>query len=183
MSGARRGRLIAVAIATLIGVATVAPPAGAPAPEGVVIQPDAMITKVDGTGVVGNNIYNRSGLNQTKVRGMVPGSTVNFIFRMQNDSDDVRFLTPQGCSGNTFFKVRYFLPQTAPNPDIEVTDSITAGALSVGRNPGQSERYRISIKAKATAPEGAQFNCRLKVTINRKGPDDPRDVALLQIRT
>ena len=144
----------------------------------VVIQPDAMVAKANGTGVAGANVYNHTGLNQTRVRGVVRGRTANFLFIMQNDSDDVRALTPDGCSGNTFFRVRYFLPGS---PDIDVTQSIANGVLSVGRNPGQTETYRVEIKAKPSAPEGAVYQCRLKVTINRKGPDDPRDVALLRV--
>ncbi len=165
-------------IGTVLLALSLAAPAGASEPEAGVSPPAAIILKNNGTGPAGDNVYNHDGLNQTRVRGLSPGNTANFLFRMQNDSDTLQFLTPDGCSGNIFFKVRYYVPG---NPDIDVTSSIADGTLSVGRNPGQTETYRISVKAKASAPQGAVYQCRLKVTINRKGPDDPRDVALLRI--
>lgn len=174
----RRRVAVLMGAALVAGMLTTVSPAGAQGPEGLVIQPDAMVAKANGTGTAGANVYNTTGLNQTRVRGVARGGTANFLFIMQNDSDDTRFLTPDGCSGNTFFRVRYFLPGA---PDIDVTQSIADGLLSVGRSSGQSETYRVEIKAKASAPSGAVYQCRLKVTINRKGPDDPRDVALLRV--
>ena len=174
--GTTRRMVATIGVAVL--VLTLSAPAGAAEPEAGVIQPDAIVLKNNGTGPAGDNVYNDDGLNQTRVRGVARGGTANFLFRMQNDSDTTQFLTPDGCSGNIFFRVRYFIPGT---PDIDVTATIADGLLSVGRNPQQTETYRVAIKAKASAPVGAVYQCRLKVTINRKGPDDPVDVALIRV--
>lgn len=175
-------RLVAVtaALALVAGIGSTAAAQDAP-PEGNTIQPDSMIVGVNGGIVTGNNVYNKTGAGQTRTSTAPAGSTVIVNFRMQNDSDEVQFLSPQGCASTTHFKVKYFLPQS-PNPDIDVTNTITSGGLSVGRNPGQTETYRVVVKVKGTAPRGATLNCRLKVTINAKGPNDPRDVALLVVR-
>lgn len=178
MARGRTTRRLVATIGTVLMALSLAAPGGAAEPEAGVIQPDAMVAKANGTGVAGDNIYNHDGLNQTRVRGVARRGTANFLFRMQNDSDTVQFLTPDGCSGNTFFRVRYFIPGS---PDVDVTQSIADGLLSVGRNPQQTETYRVEIKAKASAPVGAVYQCRLKVTISRKGPDDPRDVALIRV--
>ncbi len=177
----RTGRLVAVAAALATTITLTSAPVGAAPPEPAAVQPDAIVTKPDGTGAIGDGVYNTDGTNQTKTRTVAAGTTFVALFRMQNDSTAVQFLTPTGCASNANFKVKYFLPQT-PNPDIDVTSSITSGALSVGRNPGQSETYRVVIKVKGTAAAGAVLRCRLSVRINVKGPDDPLDVAKLVIR-
>lgn len=179
-TGQRTGRLVAVAAALATTLTLTSAPVGATPPEPAAVQPDAIIVGANGGTVVGDNVYNTTGANQTKTRTVARGSTFVALFRAQNDSPDLRFLTPIGCASNANFTVKYFLPQ-APNPDIDVTQSITSGALSVGRNPGQSETYRVVIKVKAAAAAGATLTCRLKVRINAKGPDDPVDVARIVI--
>ena len=178
---AKRSRVTVLIGAVLVaGSLLTVTPAGAQAPEVGAVQPDAILLKPNGTSVAGRNIYNETGLNQTLVRGGTPGTTVNTLFRIQNDSDSTKSLTPQGCSGNTFFRVRYFLRQS-PGPDIDITSSITGGVLSIGRNPGQTETYRVEVKVKSSAPVGATYDCLLSVRIARKGPD-PTDVAKLTVR-
>lgn len=176
--GTKRGVLVViggVVVATLLAVVA---PAGAAEPEAGVVQPDAMTRPLNSSETVGNNVYNTTGQGQTRRTSGPAGTRFGIRFRMQNDSDAVQFLTPQGCAGNANFTVRYFLEDNDPLvPDIEITDTIVNGALAVGRNPGQSETYRVLVKIKAGAPAGAKLTCNLSVRISVKGPDDPVDVA------
>lgn len=182
--GRRTGRLVAVAAALVATLTLLAAPVGAAGPEPAAVQPDAIIQNPDGTGTIGNGVYNTDGTNQTKTRTVAAGGTFVSRFIMQNDSTAVQFLTPTGCAGNAHFKVKYFYRQDDDplTRDIDVTSTITSGGLSVGRGPGQTETYRVVIKVKGTAPAGAVLRCRLSVRINVKGPDDPLDVAKLVIR-
>jgi hypothetical protein len=163
-------------IAAVLMVALLAGPADARA----TFKPDAMTLGRTGTATIGNNVYNTTGANQTRTRSAPAGSNLVFRFRMQNDSDAVQFLTPKGCASTANFTVKYFLLQPPAAP-IDVTSSITSGALAVGRNPGQTETFRVEVKIRAGAPRGATLRCRLQVSINRKGPDDPTDVTRLII--
>ena len=162
-----------------------AAPAGAtePAPEAGVVQPDAMTRLPDNSDTIGNDVYNTTGQGQTGRQNSAAGRTFAYRFRMQNDSDTVQFLTPQGCAGNANFTVKYFLIDNDPlTPDPNITDTIVNGALAVGRNPGQSETYRVVIKVKPGAPVGAKLTCNLSVRIAVKGPDDPVDVARIIVK-
>lgn len=160
-----------------------ATPVGAAAPEAGVVQPDAMTRLPDNSDTIGNNVYNTTASGQTRRRSAPAGTTLGYRFRMQNDSDTVQFLTPQGCAGNANFTVKYFVVDNDPLvPDINITDTIVNGALAVGRNPGQSETYRVLIKIKPGAPAGAKLTCNLSVRINAKGPDDPVDVTRIVVK-
>lgn len=180
----RTGRLVAVAAALATTLTLTSAPVGAAPPEPAAVQPDAIIQNPDGTGAIGNGVYNTDGSNQTKTRTVAAGSTFVSRFIMQNDSTAVQFLTPTGCAGNADFKVKYFYRQDNDplTPDLDVTQTITDGLISVGRAPGQTETYRVVIKVKGTAAAGAVLRCRLSVRINVKGPNDPLDVAKLVIR-
>lgn len=170
-----------VAIAALFSVVA---PASAAEPEAGVVQPDAMTRLPDNADTIGNNVYNATGQGQTRRRSAPAGATLAYRFRMQNDSDTVQFLTPTGCAGDASFTVKYFYQQDSDplTRDINVTDTITQGAISVGRNPGQSEFYRVVIKIKPSAPAGAKLTCNLSVRISVKGPDDPVDVTRIVVK-
>ena len=168
-----------LALALLAGAA----PVGAAEPEAGVVRPDAMTRLPDNSDTIGNNVYNTTASGQTRRRSAPAGTTLAYRFRMQNDSDTVQFLTPQGCAGNANFTVKYFLIDNDPlRPDINITNTIVQGGLAVGRNPGQSETYRVVVKIKPTAPAGAKLTCNLSVRISVKGPNDPIDVARIVVK-
>ncbi len=170
--------MLAVAVVALLLVGSGSAVADA-ATEGTGNQPDAMVRRTGIVAFTGNNRYNSNGTNQTLSRTAPPGVMVSYGFRMQNDGDTVDFLTPSGCAGGPRFLVRWFLPQ--PGDDIDITSSIVAGALSVGRNPGQSEDYRVEVTVRNAAPLGAALDCRFRVTTG-SAPNQLRDVARLVVR-
>lgn len=185
MRGPRQAtRLTIAAVGVLVGFSSLVSPAGAQVPEGGTIQPDAILQHATTSTGVGRNVYNETGADQTMRATGAAGARFAFRFRMQNDSDTVQFLTPTGCASNSNFTVKYFYKQDDDpfTPDIDVTSTITSGALSVGRNPGQSEVYRVSLRIKPGAPAGAKLTCLLSARINAKGPDDPTDVARIIVK-
>ena len=142
---------------------------GAADPEGGTVQPDVIVLDAQRVGV-GYNVYNTTGAGQTLRYQGAAGRTMIAHFKIQNDSDAVQFLTPRGCAGTSQFKVSYFLVQ--PGPDIDMTQTIVDGAISIGRNPGQTETWRVVVKIKAGTPVGAKLTCRLQATIGFEGPTD-----------
>lgn len=184
-AGTKRRTLTAlIGAALVVGALATVTPAGAAEPDAGVVQPDAMTRLPDGSDTIGNNVYSTTGQGQTRRRSAPAGTTLVYRFRMQNDSDAVQSLTPIGCAGDANFTVKYFYQQDNDpmTRDINVTETITQGALSVGRNPRQSETYRVVIKIRPTAPVGAKLTCNLAVRINVKGPDDPVDVARIVVK-
>src|SRR4051812_1058572 len=103
MTGGRGRRLAAglalLALAGTLGVfggesASAIPPT---------IRPDALVRKTGGAQFLGDNVYNSTGLNQTKNATVATGGIVNYDLRMQNDGNVLAGLTPVGCAGTTHF--------------------------------------------------------------------------------
>ncbi len=131
-----------------------APPAP-PAP-----QPDARIKK--GTGAfVGNDVYNTTGLGQTRT-GVAPrGSSVTYTIKVQNDALVADTLRLKGAASNTRFKVTY----TAGGADI--TPAIVAGTYTTPElAPGATFTVRVVVKVKSTAPAGASLTGALTAKSN-----------------
>ena len=113
-------------------------------------KPDGRIRK--GTGAfVGNNIYNATGINQTRTGATTPGHVITFGISGQNDSgvaDRIRF----AASGTvvTGYTIKYF------NGSTDITSAVNAGTYqSPLLAAGGAFLITAKVTVKATAATGS----------------------------
>ncbi|HUS21258.1 MAG TPA: hypothetical protein VMZ66_04510 [Aeromicrobium sp.] len=104
-------------------------------------KPDGRIRKGSGT-LGGNNIYNTTGLNQTRSGSTTVGNTITFTISIQNDGTGAgRFGVAATSSGNVNFQVKYFRGTT------EITSAVVAGTYTTG-SVGVGNSIAITAKVK-----------------------------------
>ncbi len=104
-------------------------------------KPDGRIRKGSGT-LVGNNIYNTTGVNQTRSGSAAAGSTITFTISIQNDGTGAgKFNVAVSASGNVNYVVRYFHGTT------EITSAVVAGTYATG-NIAVGSAFAIKAKVK-----------------------------------
>jgi hypothetical protein len=109
-------------------------------------KPDGRIRLDTGT-YVGNNVYNTTGLNQTKTGSATPGHTISFGISIQNDgnSSDRFKLNATGTTA-TSYTVKYFRGTT------DITAAVVAGTY---QTPSLAAGATYFITAKVTVKTGA----------------------------
>lgn len=121
-------------------------------------RPDVLIRKGSGA-FVGNNLYNTTGVGQTKSASVAAGGTATFTVKFQNDSDTPDTFRLRGTASNSRFRVTYRMEDGT-----DVTDLLTAGVTTGTFAPGDSLRLTVTVKAKAGAPRGATISVKVKMT-------------------
>lgn len=123
------------------------------------LTPDGRIRK--GTGAyVGNNIYNSTGLNQSRSGTAARGSTITFGISIQNDgtlADSFRVLATG--SATTKYTVRYFRGTT------EITAAVVGGTYQTP-SLAPADKYLITAKVKvgSTATLGSSVSRLVTIT-------------------
>ena len=139
----------------------VAPPPGS-------LSPDGRIRK--GTGAfVGNNVYNTTGLNQTKTGAKLRGYTIKFGISIQNDATatDSFGLTVSGLAS-----AKYTLTYWHGTTDI--TAAVVAGTFTTpSLAPGAKYLVTVKVKVASSATKGSSTT-RL-VTITSVGDPTKQD--------
>jgi len=102
-------------------------------------KPDGRIKKGSGT-LVGNNIYNTSGLNQTRSGSATVNKTITFTVSIQNDGTGAgKFGVAATASGNVNFQVSYFHGTT------NVTAAVVAGTYTTAK-VGVGNTFSVTVK-------------------------------------
>ena len=105
-------------------------------------KPDGRIRKGTGS-FVGNNVYNGTGFNQTRIGSTTPGHVITFGISGQNDSNSaerIRF----AASGTVVngYTVRYFNGSTDITSGASTPATLpVAGARRRGRVPGDGQGH------------------------------------------
>lgn len=131
----------------------------APAPL-VSRKPDARIKKGSGS-LVGNGIYNTTGLNQTRSGSTAPGNTIKFGISIQNDATaSDQFKVHATGTSTTGYSIKYFHGTT------DITAAVVAGTYTTPALPsGGTFLITAKVKVTSTALAGSSVT-RLVTTIS-----------------
>jgi len=86
-------------------------------------KPDGRIRKGTGS-LVGNNVYNTTGTNQTKTGSTTRGNTITFGISIQNDAGPDSFRVQATGTSTSMYGVTYFRNST------NITAAVVAGTYS-----------------------------------------------------
>ena len=111
-------------------------------------RPDVAISKFSGGGYAGDNIYNKSGNNQTRSTQIGAGHTTRFYVRLQNDAAVTDSFFLWGPSSNADFVVTYSSGGQA------ITGRVVSGAFWTTLNPGATKTIVMTVQARSTASAG-----------------------------
>ncbi len=104
-------------------------------------KPDGRIKKGSGS-LVGNNIYNTTGANQTRTGSAAVGGTITFTVSIQNDGSNAgKFKVAATASGNVNYEVKYFHGTT------DITSAVVAGTYTTAK-VGAGNAFAITAKVK-----------------------------------
>ena len=122
-------------------------------------RPDARIRR--GTGaLVGNNLYNTTGLDQTRNGAAGPGHSVSYFVSAQNDAPFAEQLRIKGQGSTTQFTVQY---RNAAN--VIITPQVVAGSYRTPvLAPGATHLIRAIVTIHPSAPANATLTRTATVT-------------------
>ena len=124
-------------------------------------KPDGRI-KLGSGSYVGNNIYNTTGVNQTRSGSAVAGATITFTISIQNDgTQGGKFKVASTASGNVNYQVKYFRGTT------EITSAVVAGTYVTGSVPvGNLFNITAKVKVLPAALVGSTTTRLITITSN-----------------
>jgi alpha-tubulin suppressor-like RCC1 family protein len=120
-------------------------------------RPDALISKSASSGFVGNNVYNKTGKNQTKTWAMHPGTTRRFYIHVQNDSGATDSFFVFGAHSGGGFTIDY---GTSGN---NIKPGVTSGEYWFTLAPGGEKVIVMTVHAKNGIPASAKRKMKLQV--------------------
>ncbi len=128
-------------------------------------RPDGRIKKgASGTYVgndVYNNVYNTTGVGQTRRGSAARGGTVTYFVSAQTDAPFPDQLRLKGTASNSSFTVTYSTGQT------DITNEVTAGTYTTPTlPPGAALVVEVEVTVTSTAPAGTSLSAFLKVKSN-----------------
>ncbi|MEP6972802.1 MAG: RCC1 repeat-containing protein, partial [Actinomycetota bacterium] len=122
-------------------------------------EPDGQIAKAKSGPYAGNDIYNTTGLNQTKSAKIAPGTTVSFYIQVQNDGNSSDSFTLKGPGSDSGFVVHYSKGTT------DITTGVVAGTYSTTTVATDATvSFRITVKAGSSVTTGSKKTVRLLAT-------------------
>jgi CSLREA domain-containing protein len=129
------------------------------APVSVPSQPDGRIKKGKGK-LIGNNIYNATGANQTKSGRAAKGSTITFGISIQNDGGTAAAFTVVATGDATsMYTVKYFRGTT------DITAAVIAGTYTTpSLPPGSAILIKAKVKVNSTATAGSSVTRLVAIT-------------------
>jgi hypothetical protein len=131
-------------------------------------RPDALISKSASGGFAGNNIYNKTGKNQTRTQTMNPGGTRHFHVQLQNDASVSDSFFVVGSHSGHGFTVGY---ATGGN---SIKADVVSGEYWFTLAPGGEKTIVITVTAKSGISAGAKRT--LKVLVRSAGDSAKLDV-------
>lgn len=129
-------------------------------PVSVVVQkPDGRIRKGSGS-FIGNNVYNVTGVNQTRTGSAARGNTITFGISVQNDSTASGAFTLKATgTATTAYTVTYFRGTT------DITAAIVAGTYTTpGLAAGAKYLITAKVKVKSSATVGSSVTRLVTIT-------------------
>lgn len=150
--------LLSVLVLLLAFLGAAAPPAAAALP----IRPDARVKLVGDTTWLGNDVYNSTGVSQTRTANALPGATVEFRISLQNDGRAGSFRV-RGTAGAPPFGSAYLVNGQG------VTSRVTAGTYATGtlaRTAARILTLRIVVSPAAAVGASRTYAVTMTSTAN-----------------
>jgi hypothetical protein len=131
-------------------------------------QPDNQIKNSVETSYIGDNIYNLTGVGQTKSQTIAPNNTAIYHVKIENDGNGQDgFTVISQIPSDLGWDVQYFDALTGGN---NITAQVTStGWGTGGLNPGQSREIRIEVTPDVTVPSGSSLHSYLMSTSQNDG--------------
>lgn len=124
-------------------------------------QPDAQV-RVGTRPMVGDNIYNISGIDQTVTTRVGAGGTATFRVRIENDGTVTDRIMVMGPPSNSEFRITYLVGTT------NVTAAVVGAThMTPSLAPGARASLKVVVKAKAGTPAGTLVTAQILVGSNQ----------------
>lgn len=109
---------------------------------------------------MGKDVYNTTGVDQTRWGKAPRGGSVTYFVNVQNDAAFAEALRLRGTASTTRFAVRYFDPAGQ-----DITRGIKAGTYETPvLAPGAKFKVKVVVTVRATAPIGSSLTGSLAAT-------------------
>ncbi len=131
-------------------------------------RPDGLIGKTATSGFVGNNVYNKTGKNQTRSKTFRPGATKRYYIHVQNDSNATDSFFLVGGSSGGGFSVRY---SSGGN---NIKPGVVSGEYWFTLAPSGEKTIVMTVRAKNGINQGAKR--KVKVVVRSAGNSAKIDV-------
>lgn len=115
-------------------------------------QPDLQVRRLSDVVSIGNDIYNTTGLNQTKSQPSDYYLTATYVIQVSNDGNLTNAFRLFGTDGAGGWNVRYL---DALIGGVDVSGDLTVAGLPVYLPPGGSFEFRVEVTPNLSVPRGA----------------------------
>ena len=138
-----------------------------------VFRPDGLIGQTAGP-LIGGNIYNRTGANQTRSVNAKRGTKKSFVARVENDGNDTDTILLKGPGNSRGFKVKYFSGTS------NITSGVIDGEAGIrNAGPGKFGTFRIEVSVTEDAAVGATKT--ILMTLTSLGDRTKRDAVKAKV--
>jgi len=124
-------------------------------------QPDAEVSTAASTGFIGNDVYNSTGVSQTRTLTARRTTARSFYVRVRNDGNVTDVMTLRGSHAAPGSSVRYYAGTTTTNVTTAMR-SRTGRRISLA--PGRSSLIRVRIQILSTAAIGSRKPATVSAT-------------------
>ncbi|MEP6758352.1 MAG: hypothetical protein ABJB55_04080 [Actinomycetota bacterium] len=104
-------------------------------------RPDGSISKFASAGYIGNDLYNKSGANQTRTTTVAPGGRTRLFVKVQNDAKVTDSFYIKGTGAANGFSVGY------ASGGQNIKSSVVAGTFWLTLAPGATKTIVITVNA------------------------------------
>jgi len=130
-------------------------------------RPDARIRLASQTWLLGNDVYNSSGVGQTRSTTVSAGGTASFVVSVQNDGTTVDDFSITGAGSVAGLSVRYFRGATGTT---DVTAQVVGGTYRVRDLPvGSARSIRVVVTVSPGTSSGSSGAWPVTATSSRDG--------------
>jgi len=112
-------------------------------------KPDESISKFSGGGYAGNDVYNKTGKNQTREASINPGGTTRLFVKVQNDANVTDSFFIKGARGGPGFSVAYSIGGK------NIKTAVINGSYWLTLNPGATKTIVVTVKAGTGVSQGS----------------------------
>ncbi len=142
-----------------------------------VSSPDLQIRNKNDTTYIGSNIYNTTGIRQTKTQIVEQNSTATFLLKIQNNMDTTDNFIVTDSNSSSGWNVKYY---DAANGGSDITNQVTGnGWKTASLVDGASLELRVEVTPDTSVKDGAMNIIQIKV----KSSSDPAKYDVAKAKT
>jgi hypothetical protein len=136
---------------------------------------DGEIRRSSQTAFIGNNVYNNTGVNQTRATNVRRGQTGQFVVRIRNEANRTDSIRVKGTGSTSRFTVRYF------NGATNVTPGVVAGTFRFNGMAANSTR-NLTVKVTVAGSTPVNTTRNVLVTATSVGNTTKKDTVRAQVK-